>query len=80
VARAHGAVCTPDFFGYDKERKLRYAEVDDLTRRGIKPGLAVVLVGEDPANQVTCAARPHRRLRPAWHRHRPVSVATNSQP
>ena len=24
VARADGAVCTPDFFGYDKERKLRY--------------------------------------------------------
>ncbi len=27
-------------------------EVADLTRRGIKPGLAVVLVGEDPASQV----------------------------
>ena len=24
VARAYGAVCTPDFFGYDAERKLRY--------------------------------------------------------
>ncbi len=24
VARAYGAVCTPDFFGYDREGKLRY--------------------------------------------------------
>ncbi len=24
VARAYGAVCTPDFFGFDKERKLMY--------------------------------------------------------
>jgi len=24
VARAYGAVCTPDFFGFDRERVLRY--------------------------------------------------------
>jgi len=24
IARAYGAVCTPDFFGYDKDRKLKY--------------------------------------------------------
>jgi peroxiredoxin len=24
VARAYGAVCTPDYFGYDKELKLKY--------------------------------------------------------
>lgn len=24
VARAYGAVCTPDFFGYDRELKLKY--------------------------------------------------------
>src|SRR5436190_21231489 len=24
IARAYGAVCTPDFFGYDAERKLKY--------------------------------------------------------
>jgi hypothetical protein len=24
VARAYGAVCTPDFFGFDSDRKLRY--------------------------------------------------------
>lgn len=24
VAQAYGAVCTPDFFGYDRDRKLKY--------------------------------------------------------
>jgi peroxiredoxin len=24
VARAYGAVCTPDYFGYDRDRKLKY--------------------------------------------------------
>jgi hypothetical protein len=24
VARAYGAVCTPDFFGYNADRKLKY--------------------------------------------------------
>ena len=24
IARAYGAVCTPDFFGYDTDRRLRY--------------------------------------------------------
>lgn len=24
AARAYGAVCTPDFFGYDRDRKLKY--------------------------------------------------------
>jgi hypothetical protein len=24
IARAYGAVCTPDFFGYDAARKLKY--------------------------------------------------------
>ncbi|MGB8899787.1 MAG: thioredoxin family protein [Methylocella sp.] len=24
VARAYGAVCTPDYFGYDKDRRLKY--------------------------------------------------------
>jgi len=24
IARSYGAVCTPDFFGYDAERKLKY--------------------------------------------------------
>nr|CRH04685.1 conserved protein of unknown function [Include AhpC/TSA family domain] [Candidatus Magnetococcus massalia] len=33
VARAYGAVCTPDFFIYDAERKLRYrGRLDDAPR------------------------------------------------
>ena len=28
------------------------AKVADLSNRGVKPGLAVVLVGEDPASQI----------------------------
>jgi peroxiredoxin len=37
VARAYGAVCTPDFFGYDAELKLRYRGRLD----GSTPGRAV---------------------------------------
>ncbi|MBF0610861.1 MAG: thioredoxin family protein [Magnetococcales bacterium] len=33
MARAYGAVCTPDFFVYDQERKLRYrGRLDDSPR------------------------------------------------
>lgn len=32
VARAYGAVCTPDFFGYNKDLKLQYrGRLDDTT-------------------------------------------------
>ncbi len=34
VARAYGAVCTPDFYGFDKERKLLYrGRLDDGTHQ-----------------------------------------------
>ncbi|GAB4189937.1 MAG: thioredoxin family protein [Wenzhouxiangellaceae bacterium] len=34
VARAYGAVCTPDFFGYDADLKLRYrGRLDDAGAR-----------------------------------------------
>ncbi|MGN7611602.1 thioredoxin family protein [Magnetococcales bacterium HHB-1] len=34
VARRYGAVCTPDFFVYDKDRKLRYrGRLDDSPRQ-----------------------------------------------
>jgi hypothetical protein len=32
VARAYGAVCTPDFFGYDGDLKLRYRGRLDASR------------------------------------------------
>jgi len=37
VARTYGAVCTPDFFGYDKARKLRYRGRLDEGRTGPVP-------------------------------------------
>jgi peroxiredoxin len=37
VARAYGAVCTPDFFGYDAARKLRYRGRLDEGRTNAPP-------------------------------------------
>ncbi|QBR71823.1 thioredoxin family protein [Beijerinckiaceae bacterium] len=37
VARAYGAVCTPDYFGYDTERKLKYRGRLDEGRTGPPP-------------------------------------------
>ena len=34
IARAYGAVCTPDFFGYDKDSKLAYRGRLDAAHRG----------------------------------------------
>lgn len=38
VARAYGAVCTPDFFGYDAQLKLRYRGRLDSSGRDAEPG------------------------------------------
>jgi peroxiredoxin len=39
VARAYGAVCTPDFFGFDRERKLEYrGRLDAAGRQSAAPG------------------------------------------
>jgi peroxiredoxin len=54
VARAYGAVCTPDFFVYDKERKLRYrGRLDDnwqnpdlVTSRDLFIALQQLLAGK----------------------------------
>lgn len=37
VAEAYGAVCTPDFFGYDKDLKLRYRGRLDASARSSDP-------------------------------------------
>ena len=37
VARAYGAVCTPDFFGFDRELKLRYRGRLDASRKDSAP-------------------------------------------
>jgi peroxiredoxin len=62
VARAYGAVCTPDFYGYDRELRLRYHGRLDASGRQPAPAGAyrelfeamkqVVLTGRAPARQV----------------------------
>jgi len=37
VARAYGAVCTPEFFGFDAELKLRYLGRLDASRKSAAP-------------------------------------------
>lgn len=45
VARAFGAVCTPDFFGYDRELRLAYrGRLDEAHRGPRKPGMRRELV------------------------------------
>jgi len=61
VAKTYGAVCTPDIFVYDKERKLAYhGRIDDnwkepgqVTKRELQEALEKILNGEkiSPAEQ-----------------------------
>jgi peroxiredoxin len=45
VARAYGAVCTPDFFGYDRNLALRYRGRLDAAHMGPRPpGMVAELV------------------------------------
>ena len=54
VAKAFGAVCTPDFFLYDKDRKLRYrGRLDDnwqdaarVTRQELRLAIEALLSGQ----------------------------------
>ena len=62
VARAYGAVCTPDFFGYDADLKLQYRGRLDASKRDTAPADAkrelfeamrqVAETGQGPAEQV----------------------------
>jgi peroxiredoxin len=61
VARAYGAVCTPDFFGYDKERKLRYrgrldegrtAPIPATAHRELVEAMRAIAAGATPSEQV----------------------------
>jgi peroxiredoxin len=62
AARAYGAVCTPDFYGYDRELQLRYHGRLDASGRQPAPAGArrelfeamkqVVLSGRGPDQQV----------------------------
>ena len=62
VARAYGAVCTPDFFGYDADRKLQYrARLDEgrtssppanARRELVEAMRAIAGSGSVPVNQI----------------------------
>jgi peroxiredoxin len=62
VARAYGAVCTPDFFGFDRDLKLKYrGRLDegrtsppppDARRELLEAMRAIAAGGPAPANQV----------------------------
>ena len=59
VARAFGAVCTPDIFVYDRERRLAYrGRIDDswkdegkVTSRELAAALDALLAGSRPAEK-----------------------------
>jgi peroxiredoxin len=61
VARAYGAVCTPDFFGYGAERKLRYrgrldegrtAPIHSSARRDLVEAMRAIAAGATPLEQL----------------------------
>jgi peroxiredoxin len=62
VAKAYGAVCTPDFFGYDADLRLQYRGRLDASRREMAPPDArrelfeamveVARTGRGPAQQI----------------------------
>ena len=62
VAQAYGAVCTPDFFGYNTDLKLQYRGRLDASRKDTAPAdarrdlfeamLAVAQTGQGPAEQI----------------------------
>jgi hypothetical protein len=61
IARAYGAVCTPDFFGFDRDLKLKYrGRLDEGRTMPPPPGArrelveamrAIAATGVAPANQ-----------------------------
>jgi peroxiredoxin len=59
VARAFGAVCTPDLFVFDRERRLAYrGRIDDswkdesrVTRRELADALEALVAGRAPARE-----------------------------
>lgn len=56
VAKAFGALCTPDFFLYDRDRKLRYrGRLDDhwkdpegVKKRDLREAIEALLEGREP--------------------------------
>jgi hypothetical protein len=61
VARAYGAVCTPDFFGFNAGDELRYRGRLDASRTALVPGARrelyeamrqIAETGQGPAEQL----------------------------
>jgi peroxiredoxin len=62
VARAYGAVCTPDFFGYNKDLKLQYrgrldasrkeTAAEDVSRDLFEAMKQVAETGQGPGDQI----------------------------
>ncbi len=62
VAKAYGAVCTPDFFGYNKDLKLQYRGRLDASRKETAPAdvkrdlleamIQVAQTGKGPKEQI----------------------------
>jgi peroxiredoxin len=63
VAKAYGAACTPDFFLYDRNRKLAYRGQLDASR----PGSNIPVTGED----LTAAVNAVLAGQPAPEKQRP---------
>ena len=68
IARAYGAACTPDFFGYNKDGELQYrgridecrpgasaADIDNRTPELLNAMLQVSETGKGPSEQVPSA-------------------------
>ena len=64
VARAYGAVCTPDFFGFNAKDELQYRGRLDASRKELVPGARrdlyeamkeVTQTGRGPAEQIPSA-------------------------
>ena len=65
--RAYGALCTPDFFGYDPEQRLRYrGRLDEgrttppppNARRELVEAMRAIAQGKAPAEQIRRLAAP----------------------
>ena len=62
IAKAYGAVCTPDFFGYNRDMQLQYrgrldeskkqAAAEDVRRDLFEAMVAVAETGEGPKDQI----------------------------
>ena len=78
VARAYGAVCTPDFFGYNADRKLKYrGRLDEgrttppragAPRELVEAMRAIAITGVAPADQkasVGCSIKMEGRIKRA---------------